>query len=132
IGKIEKQSRPFGALGVEELKKVYWGTVPEYGYLGGGIASYDPATEKLEFYDKIIHDQSIMTMAYNQGLLVGGSSVWGGLGIPPSQKYAHLFLWDPNAKKVVFDIVPVAGAPSVTWVINGPDGNVWGLADGTL
>jgi hypothetical protein len=132
LGKIEKQSRPFGALGVEELKKVYWGTVPEYGYLGGGIASYDPAADKLDFYDKIVPDQSIMTLAYNHGLLVGGTSIYGGLGIPPSQKEAHLFLWDPNTKKVEFDTVPVEGAPNIPCVINGPDGNVWGLADGTL
>jgi streptogramin lyase len=132
IGKIEGQSRPFAALGVKELNKVYWGTVPEYGLLGGGIAEFDPTTDKLEFYPEVVPKQAIIALAYRDGLIVGGSTISGGLGMKPSEKEGKLFLWDPKTRQKVFEMTPVEGAPAVTSVINGPDGKIWGVAGSTL
>jgi len=132
LGKLEGQSRPFGALGVKELNKVFWGTVPEYGTLGGGLAVYDPAADQLSFHPQVVHNQSIVALAYSNGLIVGGTSIYGGLGIKHSETEARLFLWDPKTNQKVFDDVPVAGAPAVTSLITGPDAKIWGIANGTL
>lgn len=132
LGAIDGQSRPFAGLGVQELQKVFFGTVPEYGTLGGGIATYDPAQNKLDFQRNIIPDQSIISLAYTHGLIAAGTSISGGLGIKPSQHEAKLFLWNPQTHEKIFETVPVPAAGGVSCLINGPDGNLWGVADGTL
>ena len=132
IGKIDGQSRPFGAVGVEELNQVIWGTVPEYGLLGGGIAVYDVGAEKLEFFADIVSKQSVISLAHNSGLIVGGTSIHGGLGIEPSEKAGKLFLWDPKARTKVYEVELDEKASAVMALVNGPDGNVWGFVGSKL
>lgn len=132
IGKVDGQSRPFAGLGVPELKQVFFGTVPEYGTLGGGIADYDPAAEKLSFFGDIVKDQSVIALVYADKMIIGGTSIFGGLGQKPSQSEGKLFIWDPRTKQKVFESVPVPGSTAVTCLMVGPDKKVWGLAEGTL
>jgi hypothetical protein len=58
--------------------------------------------------------------------------VYGGGGSFPTQKDAKIFLWDPEARKVVFEAVPVPGARSVTNLAASPGGLVFGIADSTM
>jgi hypothetical protein len=62
----------------------------------------------------------------------GGTSISGGLGVPPSEKEGKLFCWDPVKRKTVFETTPIEGIMAVTALIKGPDGNLWGMADGNL
>jgi hypothetical protein len=63
----------------------------------------------------------------------GGTSIAGGLGIEPAiDVEARLFAWDPGAGKVAFEATPVAGATAITSLTVGPDGNLWGWANGAL
>lgn len=132
LGAIEGQSRPFAGMGVPELKKVFFGTVPEYGTLGGGIAVYDVAAGKLDFFHNVVKDQSVIALAYASKVIVGGTSIWGGLGANPTETEGKLFVWDPEKAEKVFETVPVPGVSAVTCLTVGPDGNVWGFAGGTL
>jgi hypothetical protein len=132
IGSLEGQSRPFGGLGVPSLNKVFFGLVPEYGLVGGGLATFDPATDKLSFQHNLITNHSIVSLAFANDLLIGGTSIWGGLGIKPAEKEAKLFLYDPKSREKIFETVPVPGANAISGLITGPDQNIWGLADGTL
>lgn len=132
IGAVDGQDRPFGALAVPSLNKVYFGTVPEYGINGGALVEIDGATDNVVSLGEIVQKQSVITLAFQGDMLVGGCSIWGGLGIQPVEKEAKLFVWDPMKKQKVFEIVPVPGAKAITSLINGPDGNVWGYAGGTL
>jgi WD40 repeat protein len=127
-----EQDRPVAVLGVAELKKVFYGTVPDYGKLGGMLAIVDDATYKVDTHRNVVTDQSVVSLAYADGMIVGGSSVSGGLGIEPRASEGKLFLWDPKKNEKVFETSPVAGAKLVTGLIIGPDKNVWGVADGTL
>jgi streptogramin lyase len=128
----ENQSRPMAMLGVAELNKVFIGTVPEYGLLGGVLATYRIDQDKLATHHDVVHDQSIVSLVHSNGLVVGSTSIFGGLGIAPSQKEAKLFLWDPKKNEKVYETVPVAGATAITGLFIGPDQSVWGLANGTL
>ena len=127
-----EQDRPIGVLGVKSLDKVFYGTVPDYGKLGGVLAVVDGPSDKVDVYRDVIPKQSIVTLAYAKHLLVGGTAVAGGLGIVPQASEAKLFLWDPAQNKVVYETAPVAGATVLSGFIVGPDGNVWGTGDGTL
>ncbi len=127
-----EQDRPVAVLGVAELKKVFYGTVPDYGKLGGMLAIVDDATYQVDTHRNVVADQSVVSLAYADGIIVGGSSVSGGLGIEPKATEGKLFLWDPKTNEKAFETSPVAGAKLVTGLIVGPDKNIWGVADGTL
>ena len=132
IGQIEGQSRPIAMLGVPALQKVFVGTVPEYGTLGGHLMMYDPKSDGLQDYGQAVANQSVVSLAYADGLVIGGSAICGGLGMKPSEKEAKVFGWDATAGKKSFELVPVPGAGAITCLINGPGKNVWGVADATL
>jgi outer membrane protein assembly factor BamB len=127
-----EQDRPFGVLGVEKLNKVFYGTVPDYGKLGGVLAVVDADTQEVTVQPKVIPQHSIISLARAGEMIVGGTSIGGGLGIEPKAKEAKLFLWDPTTSKVVFDTVPIAGAGMVGGLIVATDGLVWGMADRTI
>lgn len=127
------QDRPFGMAGAEDLNKLFVGTVPKNGMLGGALAVYDLQTrEEPEVYWNVVPDQSILSLAYKDGLLYGGTSIHGGQGGAPAAKEAVLFVWDAVKGEKVFEIVPVADKQAITALHIGPDGNIWGLANGAL
>lgn len=124
----EKTNNPqgFGNIGVGHLRpramihgpaeKLYIGSFPEYGRLGGSLGVWDPETDTLiENYPQLIKNQSIVSLAYDSvtGLVFGGSSVVGGGGTTPSEKEAMFFAFDPVAKALKFERVVVPGDGSI-------------------
>ncbi|TMV51493.1 hypothetical protein FE783_06875 [Paenibacillus mesophilus] len=127
-----EQDRPFGMLAVASMNKLFVGTVPDYGKLGGAFAVYDLNTASLNVTRNVITDQSVVALANKNNEVFGGTSVWGGLGISPTATEAKLFVWDTTTNQKVFETVPVAGKRAITSLLLGPDGNIWGVAEGTL
>ncbi len=132
IGKAEGQDRPFGVAEAKTSNKVFFGTVPTYGKLGGDLVELSAGGDSIQTYKNIVPQQSIVSLMGYKGLLIGGTSTSGGLGIEPTQKEAKLFFWDIKKKLIVFDCIPVKGARSITGLTLDNDGNVWGMADGTI
>lgn len=132
LGRIPEQDRPFAVLGLKESQKVLFGTIANYGKLGGAIAHYDIKKDTLEVFDKVFPNQSITSFVESNRIVFGGTTIFGGLGGKPIDKEAKLFIWDVEKKKVVFEVVPVKGTMSVTGLFIGPDKNIWGFADGDL
>lgn len=128
------QDRPFGMLGLPEEKRVFMGTVPGYGLLGGALAviNLDDSKDTATVYRNLVPDQGIVSLAYKDGVLFGGTTIHGGLGIKPVTKDSHLFMWDVKTSKLIDTIVPVADRAGVTGLQIGSDGNVWGWAQDTL
>ncbi|MBI5380670.1 MAG: hypothetical protein HZA31_02100 [Opitutae bacterium] len=133
LGHLAEQSRPMAMVAVPEVKKLYVGCIPEYGILtGGGLGICDLATGRLTCLPNFVDQQSVVSLTYAQGLVVGGTTVAINLGTQPATREAKLFLYDPVAGKIVFETVPVPGKAIVTALMPGPDGHVWGVAEGTL
>jgi hypothetical protein len=128
----EGQSRPRAVLAVPELNKVYAGTVADYGHLGGALNVYDVAADTSETFRNPVVDQSVVSLMYHKGFVLGGTSTMGGLGQKAAEGDGKLFLWDPATNKKVFEIAPVPGKSMVGDLFLGPDGNVWGHSRGTL
>ncbi|WP_010268107.1 FIMAH domain-containing protein [Paenibacillus senegalensis] len=127
------QDRPFGMAASEEWNKVFIGTVPQYGQLGGAFAIYDPVSRSLDVMRNLVEDQSIVTLVYHNGKVYGGTSIWGAYGAPaPSATEGKLFVWDVETGEKELEMTPVAGKKAVTSVIVGPDGYLWGFAEGVL
>ncbi len=132
IGEYPNQDRPFAGVKISDSGKMLFGTVPDYGRLGGALIEYDPETGKSVAYENVFPDLSVVSLINAGGQILVGTSVWGGLGIKPAVSDAKLFTWDPVTKKKTYELIPVPNAKAITCLINGPDGNVWGVADGVL
>ncbi|WP_239632282.1 hypothetical protein [Paenibacillus sp. H1-7] len=129
---VGNQDRGLAGVIMPEEGKLVIGTIPKYGFLGGALVIYDLETREREVYWNVINQQSVTAVTYKDGLIYGGSNVWGGLGINPTETEAKLFIWDVEKKEKVFETVPVPGKKGITELIVGPDGMIWGSAEGDL
>ncbi|WP_409341997.1 hypothetical protein [Paenibacillus sp. MBLB4367] len=136
IGVIgHRQDRPFAI--ASGGGKLFVGTIADYGIRGGALSVYDPCTEQWSVHPDIVEDQSVIGLAYLNGNVYGGTTLWGGLGIPPSDGPAKMFVWDAKANRKIGEFVPdIPGIDMPPRMIGelsaGPDGLIWGAADGTL
>ncbi|WP_166349602.1 hypothetical protein [Phytoactinopolyspora limicola] len=111
------------------------GTVPNYGELGGALVLFDPKRggAGYEVHRNVVHDQSVVALAYRNGLVYGGTSIHGGLSSDSTQDEAELFIWDVKAGEVVWSDVVVPGATIMHELTFTPNGDLWGLTEtGTL
>lgn len=129
---IPAQDRIFGAVAVPDHNSLFFGTVAKYGVLGGVLAKYDKVRDTLFNYGTVSADRSIITLMYEKGLVYGGTSVYGGIGVSPTQTEGTLFVWDVAEERKILEIVPVKGKKQISNLIMGPDGNIWGVAEDTL
>jgi hypothetical protein len=126
------QDRPFAVLGVDAYNKLFVGTVARYGLLPGALTVYDFTTGTVQVNKNIVTNQSVISLAYKNGKVYGGTTIAGGLGATPTATEAKLFVWDIATGTKTFETVPVAGKKSITSLVTGTDGNIWGFADDTL
>lgn len=131
----QHQDRPFAITSGEN--KLFVGTVADYGFLEGALLIYDEAANTWTQYDHVIENQSIISLAYKDGLLYGSTSVWGGLGVDPSEPEAKMFVWDvAQGKKMdefTLDDLLIDETPRMIGGLKfGPDGLLWGVVDGTI
>ncbi|MNI32790.1 hypothetical protein D3C73_867120 [compost metagenome] len=129
------QDRPFSMTTGEG--KVFMGMIPDYGLQGGALAVFEPKDQTWAVYPDVMKGHSILGLAYKEGLLYGGSSLWGGLGSPPAEGPAKLFIWDValgcKVAEFALDIPEMDMPPEMIGELSiGPDGNLWGAIDGTL
>jgi hypothetical protein len=133
IAGYTNQDRPFAMAGAEDLQKLIVGTVPKNGMLGGALAVWDVKERgEPEVYWNVVPDQSIVSLAYRDGVAYGGTSIYGGLGSKEKAKEAELFAWDVAGKKKLYSLVPMPGKPAITQLLARPDGKIWGLAGGDI
>jgi WD40 repeat protein len=129
------QDRPF-ALAASETK-LFVGTIPDYGYLGGSLAIYCEPTDTWTQYNNVVNNQSISALAYKDGLLYGSTTIWGGLGVNPTESEAKIFIWDlkTNTKIDEFTIrdLGIDIKPQIIGELSfGPDGLLWGVVGGMI
>ncbi|WP_218091778.1 hypothetical protein [Paenibacillus solanacearum] len=127
------QDRPFAVLGVEAHRKLFVGTVAQYGQQAGALAIYDTGSGRLQTMRDVVRHQSVVSLAYLNGKVYGGTTIWGAYGAPnPTETEGKLFAWDVASGKKEFELAPVPGKKGVTGLLAGPDGMLWGFAEGNL
>lgn len=108
------------------------GSVPDYGQLGGALTLFNPDTGDMDVIPELIDDQTVISLTYHDGLIYGGTGIWGGLGIEPTTSEGQLFVFDPQTNEVVHQMVPVPGEENVAGLTVDPAGNLWGLTGNEL
>lgn len=124
------QDRPFGIASAGDY--VAMGTVPDYGKLGGTLALYNPGTETVETFEHLIEDQSIVALTYEDGIVYGATSVWGGLGSTPSQPNARVFAFDVADRELLWSVEPYAGERAFTDITVDEFGSLWVVSPGKV
>ncbi|TMR97688.1 hypothetical protein [Nonomuraea basaltis] len=124
------QNRPvaFASAG----SKIYIGSTPDYGLWGGALTVYDESTGEHTVLRAPVADQAVNSLTVLGDTLWGGTSVNGGGGTSPKATEAKLFTYDLATGIKRDEHTPVPGASSITSLVKGPDGLLWGLADGAL
>lgn len=103
-------------------------TIPNYGELGGGLTLLDPETGEHDFTRDIVADQSVTDMAYADGVVYAGTSIYGGLDSTPTAETAELFAWD--VEDGLITSAPVAdGAEVIHSLTIDAAGALWAMAD---
>jgi hypothetical protein len=111
---------------------IAYGTMPDATTLSGALIIVDKTTLDVSVHLPVIEDQSITSLAYMGGLLVGGTSIHGGYTTPvPTQTQARLFGWDVSGG-LMFETIAVSGAEAIPALVAGDNGLVWGIADGQV
>lgn len=118
--------------------KAFIGSIPFYGALGGALTVYDPEAEgqKYKVFRNVVQDQSVVGLAYKNGLVYGSTSITGGLGADPTADEAKIFVWDvQNEKKIKEISLNVEGIekPNLIGELSvGPDGLIWGAVKNAI
>lgn len=126
----EQQDRPVTLTPAGDLTAI--GSIPGYGQLGGALTLLDRTTDQMKVYRNVVPDQSVVTLLHRDGIVYGGSAVWGGLGIEPTATDAVLFAFDLESREVLFSVVPVPGETSIGGLAFDDSGLLWGFGTNTL
>lgn len=113
--------------------KLYFGTVPAKGRLGGALVRVDPETLETRVWPQVVPDQSIMYLCSvtEAGQLFGCASVSGGSSAIPSQEEADVFLWDTKTEAVAWRGRPLPGTRSYGRAVRARNGLIAGVAGGS-
>lgn len=130
----ENQDRPFAMTSGEG--KIFAGTIPVYGILGGALGIYDVATGEMEAVNNLIDKQGIMSIAYRDGKIYGSTTIWGGLGATPVAEQAKIFVYDLAAKQLTKEFTPkISGVNKPSWIGSvafDKNGKLWAITGNTL
>lgn len=110
---------------------VYAGVEAGYGQPTGPLLIWNPGASSVAQYD-VVPNQSVVSLAISDNLLIGGTTTQTGLGTTPTASDADLFVWDRLSNQVTTTVVPVPHAQSITDLVTGQDGFVLGIAANTV
>jgi len=124
------QDRPF-AMKVFD-KKLYIGTIPNYGDIQGALTVYDIETGNHEIRKDFSDSRSIVSLEYRDGVLYGGTTVCGGLGSYEKQESGTVFALDTRSDKYLYEVIPVEGCKNAGGLCMTPEGKLLGCSDSTF
>lgn len=106
---------------------IAYGTMPGDSTLGGALVVVDKSTLEVAVHRPVVTDQSIVSLTYTEGMIIGGTSIHGGYSVPaPTQTEARLFVWEPSGDSPVFEVPPVPQAEAIPSLVVDAAGLVWG------
>lgn len=118
--------------------KIFVGTISTYGETGGAVTIFDPKaeTDNVRVFRNVVQDQSVMGLAYKDGLLYGSTNIKNGLGTDDIASEAKMFIMDAaNGAKIKEFSPEIPGVTKPRFIGKltiGPDGLLYGAALGHI
>lgn len=126
-------NRPHAMLIMGGGSQIALAGTPEYGTTGGGMMFWNRSSGHKSRIDHwhLVPNHSVQAMVeLSNGMLLGGTTVAPGTGgVTKATDSSELFLMDANTHEVRWRGAPVPGAKTITDLMVGTDGLVYGLAD---
>ena len=126
-------NRPHAMLIMGAGSQIALAGTPEYGTTGGGMMFWNRSSGQKSRIDHwhLVPNHSVQAMVeLSNGMLLGGTTVAPGTGgVTKATDSSELFLMDANTHEVRWRGAPVPGAKTITDLMVGTDGLVYGLAD---
>ena len=126
-------NRPHAMLIMGGGSQIALAGTPEYGTTGGGMMFWNRSSGQKSRIDHwhLVPNHSVQAMVeLSNGMLLGGTTVAPGTGgVTKAADSSELFLMDANTHEVRWRGAPVPGAKTITDLMVGTDGLVYGLAD---
>lgn len=126
-------NRPHDLLAHPDGNTLILAGTPGYGLTGGGLMLWDRrAGRKTVLTDRqLIPDQSTMSLVALEGSrILGGTTTSPGTGGRRKADQAELYLFDMAQGRIEWHEPVLPGVREYTDLCLGPDGTVWGIADG--
>ncbi|GAA3402898.1 hypothetical protein ACFFNY_05380 [Paenibacillus hodogayensis] len=132
---IQDEDRPYVMASGDN--KLFIGTFPNYGHLGGKLTVHNTVDNTWKEYtnSSLVHNQSITGLAYRDGKLYGSTSIRGGLGIEPTEAQGKLVIWDVAGERKIMERsldLPGHQPPLIGNLAFGPDGLLWGVTGSAI
>lgn len=129
--KQDQDRMPHGVVGPDG--RIYFGTIAEYGRLGGSLTVVDPKTDSVVVHRNVVEGQSVYALVSDGvSVLYGTTSVRGGLGARPTATEAKLFAWDTESERKTLERTVVDGAYEIWGLDWFDEGVLVGAADSVL
>lgn len=125
-----EQARPYALASAGRYLAI--GTEGSYGVAGGALHLFDPATGTARAFPELSAGHSVTGLAFHNGVLFGGTSIFGGNGSTPAAGDARVFAMDPVTGGKRWEVVPIPGEKAVSGLTIDGDGHVWGVTAGSV
>lgn len=105
------QQRPWDIEYDPVTDKLVVASAPLGAKLNGALSVIDPRTGRIDVYEGVIPDQSLMSLSLDpsRGIVYLGGDVVGGGGTPPVKTSASVAAFDLRKRKVLWQVDPIAG-----------------------
>ncbi len=123
------QDRPYALIGGPG-GTVYMGTVPKYGKRSGALTVWKDGTAGQTLC--VVPNQAVVSLAYADGKVFGGTSTRGALGTNPVYIDAPATLFSYNTSTGTIAQHPLPFTTRAVTALAEVDGQIWGLAGGRL
>jgi len=110
--------------------RLWMGSSPDYGLVGGSLAWYDPATGASKSHRGILPETTPASLLYLPELkqILVGLSIEAGTGVPIKRLAGGFALWDPAADALVWSgDFGLADLADVTSLVPAGNGQVYAL-----
>lgn len=130
LKKLANQDRPFAVKVFD--KKLYIGTIPNYGDNQGALTIYDTVTGEYTIKKDFSDARSIVSLEYDNGILFGGTTVCGGLGSYTKYSSGTVFAFDTKTEKYLFETEIADGCKNAGGLCLADNNRIYGCADSTF
>ena len=109
---------------------IYFGAQAGYGKVNGPLVEWNPATGAGQIDTQVTNQLISSLVPWQNQIIAGTATLNAAYGGTPT--IGQLFAWDTVSHQVAWKVTPVAGASTISDLVSGSNGLIYGFADNTM